>query len=454
MSGPEIQAPIALNRSIGLVGAVAIVIGGVVGVGIFILVAPAAAHAGTTLWLAIVTALVFALVSTIPVIQLASALPRAGGGYFFVSRMISPLWGALTSNWILLGGVFSMMVVATGLAEYGIAMTPWDIPSNIVAGLTVSGLYAVYLIGVSVAMWLQIAMAAQLILALSLYAFAGAWFEGMACSLDFPRGGGGFFMAVVLAYSICLGFQIISEMGEEVKDARRNIPLALLIGGLAVMVLYVTTSMVFVKSIPYDYEAYMAMRAPLRESSTHFLPPLLVGFLSLGAFSAGLGALNAGAIALPREIFAQARDAVLPVALGRVDSKRRSPMNAISAFFSVAIAIAFAGLDIGFCGCMVAVGISMAAIVVSVSSLRLPRKFPDRYAAAYVHFPMPVLVLCTIVSALSSGLFIVIIAIERPSIIAVYAVWTVAILVYYAWRVRWLARRGIDLAHNAARIEE
>lgn len=450
---PESLAPkpVALRRSMGLAGAVAVVVGGVVGVGIFVLVAHVAAKAGPALWLAFAVALLLSVASTIPIIQLASALPRAGGGYVFVSRMLSPLLGVLTSQWVVLGGAFSSCLVALGLAEYLVQHLPGDVGARPVAALMLLGVYFVLRRGTGLAVGLQVLMVLQMMAVLVAYVGAGAWRYGAAPPLHMPQGGVGFFEAVVLAYSICMGLQVLGEIGEEVRGARRNIPLALLIGAAAILVLYAAVGIVFVQSQPYDYEALMTMEAPLKQSAEQFMPGWFAPVLSLAVLFAGLTSLNAGAVALPRELFAQARDGLLPAALAQIDARTRSPLNAVTAYFAIVLTVLASGVSVAFCGYVVAVGFSMLSILVNVASLRLIRRFPERYAAAYVHFPQPVLALCTITAVLCSAGFIALVLLEHAAVVWIYGVWTAAVLVYYVRQVRRLAGQGVDI-RAAARI--
>ncbi len=81
---------VKLDRPIHLLGGVALVIGGVIGMGIYALIAAVGAYAGTTLWLAFILAITVSVVGVAPLIQLSSAMPRAGGGYLYVSGSSIP----------------------------------------------------------------------------------------------------------------------------------------------------------------------------------------------------------------------------------------------------------------------------------------------------------------------------------------------------------------------------
>ncbi len=448
----DTAAPAALKRTIGLAGTTAIVVGGVIGMGIFILVAPMGALAGEALWLAISIAISLALVSALPLIQLASALPRAGGGYVFVSRMFSPLPGTITSFYGVLGGAFSSALVTKGLAAYLVEQTGHAVPVNLVGAIILVLLYLVYRFGVRLAAQLQVLMVAQLLLALAIYAVCGAAHSGVALSFTFPQGVGPFFMAVILAYNLSLGTQVLAEVGEEVHHARRTIPLALFIGGGIILVFYIIVSGVFLRAVPYDYDAYKTMPAPLAQSAVEFLGPGAMFFLNVGAVSAGLTSLNAAATCLPRELFAQARDGVLPEWFARIHAPTGSPMNAVTAYFLASIVLTLSPISIAFCGYMVAVGIMLLSIPVSLAALRLRSHYPERYASAFVRFPGSVLWVCAVLSVLCSAAFIVIIALEAPLVLALYASYTALVAAGYLCVRAIRAKQGVDLVARAREI--
>ena len=199
-------------------------------------------------------------------------------------------------------------------------------------------------------------------------------------------------LAVVLCYSTCMGFQVIAEMGEEMKNPKRNIPLAMGIGGIIVLVIYVFVGVVFSSSTPYNYEALMKMKAPLLDSARTFLPEGLVAFIGFGAFFAGLTALNAGAIALPREILAQSRDDLLPSGIGKVNTRTRTPLRAVGLYFLVVfilLCFQFINIDLEFYGVMAAVGILLMTVIIGFAVINLPNRYPAEYRKAYIRVPSP-----------------------------------------------------------------
>lgn len=441
-----------LDRPIGLAGGIALVIGGVIGMGIYALIAAVGAQAGSALWIAFTLAIIVSAIGVTPLIQIASALPRAGGGYLFTSRLINPLVGTVTSFLAILGASSSTAMVALGLAGYMTPFLPIDVPVRLMAVILPVLFYALYFCGLRLAAWIQMLLAAQLIVALVVYGIGGASRFGMNFSVSLPQGAGGLIMATILCYSVCMGFQVITEMGEEMKNARRNIPLSLLIGGVIVLCIYLIVGTVFISAVPYDFENIKAMTAPLMDTGKIFLPGFWVVFLGIGALSAGLTSFNAGAIALPRELFSQARDGIMPEVLGRLHQRTRTPMNAVTVYFAFTIFLILLGQTIDFYGVMTAVGILMMTAIIAVAAVRLPAKFPERYAGAYFRLPKFWLVVIAVISVVSCLGFISLVLMELPVVGLVYVCWIILVVIYYLGRVNWLKKSGVDWDARIRRI--
>jgi APA family basic amino acid/polyamine antiporter len=141
------QGEITLDRPIGLPGGIALVIGGVIGMGIYALIAAVGAQAGSALWIAFTLAIIVSAIGVTPLIQIASALPRAGGGYLFTSRLINPLVGTVTSFLAILGASSSTAMVALGLAGYMTPFLPVDVPVRVIAVILPVLFYALYFCG-------------------------------------------------------------------------------------------------------------------------------------------------------------------------------------------------------------------------------------------------------------------------------------------------------------------
>ncbi|MEX0811389.1 MAG: APC family permease [Chitinophagales bacterium] len=456
---------VKLNSKIGLPGGIGLVMGGVIGLGVYIMIPSIAGKAGSATWLAILIAMSVSIIGVIPLIQLSSALPVAGGGYNWCSRLLHPLVGTLVSNFALFGGSSSVCVVSVGLADYLQGFLPFEISVHLLAMLLIGSFFFLYLFGLRLQLGLQIVLSIQMILALVFYVLGMWFFQDVQpqMSLDMPDG---FAMGVLLAFNVCFGFQIITEMGEEMKEPHKNIPLALLLGAFFVFLIYVGLSVVYVGTIGSDIailDAYFhENNSPLITSAEGKLPVWMVYFLGLGAVSAGLTSFNAGAIALPRELFAQARDKTLPAFLGKINSKTETPINAIIAFFSLVIVLLlfgytadnvgwiekyFGGNPIDFYGIMTVCGIMLLTVFASFSSLFLNQKYKAQYAAAYFRMPPWLLYVFASVSVLSSLAFVLFLFYEAWIIMVVYIIVSIAIVGYFFWRKKYLAAKGIEIGN-------
>ncbi|MBN1374795.1 MAG: APC family permease [Dehalococcoidia bacterium] len=455
---------VKLGRAMGLGGGIALVVGSIIGMGIFALLAPITASAGHALWLAFIIAMFISAVGVIPIIQAASAIPRAGIGYLLASRLSTPLLGSVISLWAVLGAACTTCFVCIGFAGNIAAYWSWGINKDTeiqILSLIIPALFmGLYLFKLQLANWVQIVMVVLKVFALGIFAIAGlfALNNPIQMTFDFPQGSTGMILAIVLCYSTCMGFQVIAEMGEEIKSPKRNIPLSMIIGGLIVLVIYIVVGAVFINSIPYDYATLMNMKAPLLDSAYTFLPPGWVAFIGFGALFAAVTAINAAAMALPREFVSQARDDLLPSMIGKVDQRTLTPLRAVGLYFLVVmlfLLLQFTGIDIDFYGVLAAVGILLMTIIAAFVVINLPKRFPDEYSKAYIRIPRPWLIVIAIITAVTSIPFIigVMLDYENTALIAGILIGLTALfIIYYFLRVRWLKKQGVDWEERTKHI--
>lgn len=394
----------------GLAGGTALVVGGVIGMGAFVLIPPIAMQAGTSSWLAMSIALIVSLVSVLPLIQMSSALPVAGGGYMYASRLISPLAGTVTSFWAILGGASSLCLISVGLVESFADYVPFQSSTQLSAIVLIAAFYVFYLFGLALLSNLQIVMSVQLLLALLLYC-STMWYTGnLSPQIGLPQSSS-FFLAVILCTNLCLGFQIIIEMGEEIHHPGKNIPLSLLIGAGIIFIIYIAVLFSYTGIVGIDH---LSQKPKLIDTAKPFLSNPFIWFLQLGMISAGLTSYNGGAIALPREIFSMSRDKTLPAFLSHTNP-HGSPVNAVTFFFifviaelllgqylqSYGIVAYFFGKDIiEFYGFMTIMGIMLLTVSISISAYRLPKKYSTQYQQSHFKLSRTWLLFFIVVSIL------------------------------------------------------
>ena len=317
-----------------------------------------------------------------------------------------------------------------------------------------------YLFKLHVANWVQIVMVILKVLALGVFAAVGLFVVQNPVQLTFtsPQGISGMVLAIVLCYSACMGFQVIAEMGEEIKNPKRNIPLSMVIGGIIVLVIYIVVGAVFTSSIPYDYDALMKMKSPLLDSANTFLAPGWVAFIGFGALFAAVTAINAAAIALPREFVSQSRDDLLPRAFGKVDHRTLTPLNGVGIYFLVVVLLLllqFIGIDIDFYGVLAAVGILLMTVIAACVVVNLPTRYPEEYKKSFIKISRPWLIVLAVATAVTSIPFIIAVLFDYKNTVLMVCILiglTALFIIYYLLRVRWLKKQGVDWEERTKKI--
>jgi APA family basic amino acid/polyamine antiporter len=325
-------APPGLAREIGLFGATMLVMGGIVGSGIFINPYVVARQVGTpalvlAAWgfgglVAVAGAFVYA--------ELASLRPAVGGQYAYLREAFHPRV-AFLYGWVLLlvsqsGG---MAAVAVTLARYLRETVALPLSDGAVAVLALTVLTAVNVLGVRAGNDVQSAFMVLKTLAIAgLVAVGLAFFDAsrspLAPVLDRPpsfgllAAFGAALVPVLFAYG---GWQTSGFVMGELKRPQRDMPRALLLGvaGLAA------------STAP----ASDVMRAALGERGARLI--------ALGIVISTFGFLAQGILTAPRVYYAMARDGVFFQAVGRIDPRTRVPVLAIALQGGVAAVIALSG---------------------------------------------------------------------------------------------------------------
>jgi APA family basic amino acid/polyamine antiporter len=237
---------------------------------------------------------------------------------------------------------------------------------------------------------------------------------------------------VIFSFNICLGFQIITELGEEMKDPRRNIPLALMIGGTVILLVYLCVTFAYLSSVGLEH---MADKVNLISTAAPYYSIAGLAFIKFGMISSGLTSYSGGAVALPRELYAMARAKALPSYFEQVDTKG-NPSRAVGLFFAIVLVIMsvgnvleyegfieyYFGPDIiDFYAFLAIFGIMIMTLVMSVAAFRLPGKMPAEYASAYFRLPKWLLYGLCIISVIAS-LSLIAVILTKMIILWIYIV--------------------------------
>jgi len=336
----------SLVPRLGLVEATLVVMGGIIGSGIFINPSVVARHVHSAplilgAWLA---GGAVALVGAAVYAELAERMPRVGGQYAYLREAFHPAVGFLY-GWALLivinaGGTAA---VAVTFGRYAAELTGIAFSDKTVAVVTLLVLAAVNCLGVKSGSLVQGTLMVLKIGVLLTLIAAGLLLHrppapGMAAPPDGILAFGGAMVPVLFAYG---GWQTANFIAAEVREPRRNLPRALVAGVLGVVVLYLGANWVYLRGL--GPEGLAATGTPASTLMRALLGPRGATFIALGIALSTLGFLSHSLLTMPRVYFAMAADGVFFPSVARVSERTRAPVVAIVLQAALGIGVALSG---------------------------------------------------------------------------------------------------------------
>ena len=312
--------------------ATAIVVGIVIGSGIFVL--PNVIARNVPSFGAIVAAWVFAgmlsFFGALAYAELGAMLPATGGQYVYLREAYGPRC-AFLSGWtfmlaVLAGGSAWLAVTFSIYAGYFVRLTAWEAKALAVALIGV--LSAVNYLGVREAAWVQRTFTFLKVAALA--ALMGAAFfspRAAADSAPVPSGPAHFGVAMAACLMAYNGWSYVSFVAGEVREPQRNLLRALVAGMAVVAVLYVGTNLAYLRVLTIPQIA--ATERVGADAATRTMGSIGGGFVSLAVLLSIIGAINGSILTAARIPFAQARDGLFFARFGEIHPRFETPGFAI-----------------------------------------------------------------------------------------------------------------------------
>ena len=333
---------VGYERRLGLPSATLLVVGGIIGSGVFLNPAVVAQRVGTApltllAWglgagIAILGAFIFA--------ELGARLPAVGGGYAYLREAFGPL-PAFLYGWALLLAIASgaIAAVAVTCASYLALLVGLKVTLvKPLALLLIAGVSVVNAMGIAPGVLLQNLFTVGKLAAIAMLVvvgLGGAAYEGTTLAMpttvapDGPiatlRALATALVPVLFAYG---GWQQTNFVAEEMVDPRRDLPRALVLGVLIVAVAYLSANLAYLRALGVDGLA--ASRAPAAEAMGRAVGDLGRGLIAVGIAISTAGFLNVVILVTPRVYQAMARDGVFFRALARLHPRTRAPVAAIA----------------------------------------------------------------------------------------------------------------------------
>lgn len=313
------------------------VVGGIIGSGIFLnpsVVAERVGTAGGTMavW---VGGAVIAMMGAFVFAELGQRRPRVGGGYAYLREAFGPMVGFLYAwGLLLIIATGAIAAVAMTFASYAVPLFGWtDATRQPLAGAAIALLTLVNIVGVRPGAWTQniftiLKLAA--IAALVAAAFTGAGALPLASAVALPNAGnplvvfGAALVPVLFAFG---GWQQTNFVAEEMIDAERNLPRALVLGVLVVVAAYLLVNLAYLRALGIDGLA--ASSAPASATMAAVSGDTGRRLIAAGIVASTFGFLNLVILVSPRVYQAMARDGLFFSRFARLHPKWRTPVSAL-----------------------------------------------------------------------------------------------------------------------------
>ena len=375
-----------LERRLGLFDATTIVAGLVIGSGIFLTTGTIARSLPDPGWILIVWAFggLVSLAGALTFAEMGALMPRVGGQYVFLRESFGELAGFLFGwAYLLVIQSGSIAAVAVGFAEYFNYFFP-SVERRVTAVSVILLLAWINYRGVRESSLLQNVFTSLKVLAILGIAAAGIWVldlaatvpssERAAVSLGTLPSWTGFGVAMVAVLWTFDGWNCVTFNAGEIRNPRRNLPLAMLIGTAVVTLCYLLVNYVYVATLPVA-ELQETVRVAERTVTRLFGADATV-VVVLVVLVSTFGSINAMMLSAPRIYFAMSRDGLFFRQLARVHPIHGTPAGAIWVQGAWASLLALSGsYDQLFTMVMFALVGFYAATGVSLFVLR--RKFPE-----------------------------------------------------------------------------
>ena len=333
----EVVGKPRLKRSMGLWMATALVVGNMVGSGIFTLPAVLAGEAGPASILALVFTGIGAMLLALVFANLGRAHPHTGGPYYFARRAFGDFVGFQTAWAYWIAAWVGNAAIAVAFAGYlGVFWGDVNTTNWLAALVAIGAIWMFTLVNILGARETGVAQVLTTVLKfvpLAVIGLIGLFYIEGGNYTPFTPAAGGFDWhinaAATLALWAFIGLESATVPAEEVKDPEKTIPRATILGTLATTLLYLVALIAIVGVL--SQAALAGSSAPFADAANAIWGGTFLGlswgkWIALVAMAATLGALNGWIMLTARVSMAAADDGLFPKPFARVHGERRTPV--------------------------------------------------------------------------------------------------------------------------------
>lgn len=335
----------ALKKEIGLTEAITMVIGIVIGSGIFFKASSVFSNAGSTMLgiLAWVVGGIITIASALTIAEIAAAIPKTGGIFVYLKELYSEKW-AFLFGWVqaliyVPGVAAALSIVFVTQATYFVTLTA--VQQKILAIFIICFIAMINIISTKLGSTVQfVSTIAKLIPICVIIVFGlvkgQADSFSAAASTTSSAGLAGFGAAILGTLWAYDGWVGVGNMAGELKNPKKDIPRSIIIGLTAIIAVYILINIAIVKIMPVS--EVIASPKAASDAAVVLFGSSGAGLIAAGIMVSIFGALNGYLMTGVRVPFAMAQDKLFPFAkfFGKIDDKFGTPVNAF--IFEVVLA--------------------------------------------------------------------------------------------------------------------
>ncbi|WP_243292041.1 APC family permease [Bacillus sp. FJAT-47783] len=421
------------QQKMGLIGAIATMVGAMVGSSIFVMLGPIAQTTGPSLYLAFLIGSLPAIFGSAYYVQLGCMFPKSGGTYYYNKRLNSPFMGFLAGVTILFACIGAIGMLALGLEQYMLYYFP-NIPQLSVAMGTVILFGLINYFGIKTANLIQIGMVVWMLVALLCFAVPGFFVEkSVSESAPFLTNGmSGLLLASALAFYSYAGYNIVAELGGNIREPKKNMPRAILLSLVIVTIIYVAVTYVVSSTSSANEWTDSNFSIPLMASK--FLPSWIVMFIGLGGIMAIATTLNAAMMVFPQELLAIAKDQLVSEKFLTEHKKYGTPTLGLFTGAIISIILLVMKVDITTFATMVVIGFLLASVFTGFGARRAPKRYPDLYNSSIILISPKWLTFFCWSGIITSLFFSILAAMDAPLVGGIYLLLVMLSALYYRWK--------------------
>ena len=227
-----------LKRSLGFWDVLMFGVGGIVGAGIYAIIGQAAGLSGNMLWLSFVVAATVALLTGLSYAEFVSRFPDSGGSFEYIKRGMGKKTALFMAIFMVLTGVVAAAAISISFADYLGRLV--NIPAWIIVIAIISFMVFFNIIGAKYSSYYNAFATVVTLIGLGAVIVVSIPDWGSVDLLKTnDQGWTGILAGGALIFFSYIGFEDLVKMAEETKDPKQNMPKAVIMSGIAVLVIYV-----------------------------------------------------------------------------------------------------------------------------------------------------------------------------------------------------------------------